>query len=75
MIGRLLTSHRPDFDSSPIDVGFMVGKMEPGHVFLLILPSFILSIIPPLFDILSRNYGQIYTISETVFKCHTLKVI
>ena len=75
MIGRLLTPDRPDFDSRPIDVGFVVDNVEPGHVFLPTLPSFTLSIIPPLLDILSRNYGWLYTISETVFKCHTLKVI
>lgn len=46
MIGRLLTPHRPDFDSRTIDVGFMVDKVEPDRVFLRTLSSFTLSIIP-----------------------------
>jgi hypothetical protein len=61
MIGRLLTLHRPDFDSKPIDVGFVVDKVEPGHVFLLTLPSFTLWVIPPVLNILSRKI-----ISESV---------
>jgi hypothetical protein len=75
MIGRFLEPHRPDFDSRLIDVWFMVDKVEPGHVFLRTLPSFTPSIIPRLLDILSHNYGWLYTISETVCKCHTFKVI
>ena len=72
MIGRLVTPHRPDFDSRPIDVGFIVDNVEPDRVFLRTLSSFTFSII---LDILSRNYGRLYTISGTVFKCHTLKAI
>jgi hypothetical protein len=55
--------------------GIYGGQVETRKVFLRTLPSFTLSIIPPLLDILSRNYGWLYTISETVFKCYTLKVI